>query len=180
MNIAFDMDGVLYPWHDAVYTYLRVEREDEIPEFNLLWKDPYKYVRKERWDFIATIPLLYSTILPKKEILAMLKKLDVENNTLYYVTSRDKDLERVTKKYLDDYSFPQSFNLMHTKDKERIIRNWEIDAIVEDQASNLEKFSGLCKTIGIEHPWNEEKRGYLESLGVLFIPSAEFVGEILC
>jgi len=180
MNIIFDLDGVLYPWHDAVYTYLRVEGGDSLPSFNVLWKDPYKYIKKEKWDFIATIPLLYSTILPKKEIVAMLKELDAMGHTLYYVTNREQDLERVTRKYLNDYNFPQEFNLIHTKDKDKIIRTLEIDVIVEDKVENLEKFSALCKTIGIEHPWNEEKRGYLESLGIIFIPSAEYVQEILC
>jgi uncharacterized HAD superfamily protein len=179
MNIAFDLDGVLYPWHTAAYNYLKETRKDITASFRDLWAYPYANISKEDWDYLASIPLLYSIMIPTKKILEMLSGLDKEGHTIYYITNRHGDLERITRKYLDDYNFPQAFNLIHTEDKGMVVRTLEIDIIVEDKPKNLESLVGLCRTIGIEQVWNEDKRDYLESLGVLFIPSVECLTEIL-
>jgi uncharacterized HAD superfamily protein len=179
MNIAFDLDGVLYDWHTAVYNYLKNTNKNFTASFRELWTAPYANITEKDWEYFANLPTLYAVMIPKKTILAMLNTLNDAGHTLYYITNRTDDLERVTRKYLDDYKFPQAFNLIHTDDKGMVVRTLEIDVIVEDKTENLESLAGLCRTIGIERIWNEADRPYLESLGVLFIPSAECVGEIL-
>ena len=179
MNIAFDLDGVLYPWHTAVYNHLKHTQKDFNLSFNELWTPPFSYYTEEQWKYTASIPLLYGNMIPKKEILDMLNYLDKEGHTLYYVTFRPEDVQRVTIKYLDDYKFPQSSNLIFEPDKGKAARMLEIDVFIEDKSSNLEKLVSLCRTIGIAHPWNADKQAYLESLGVLFLPSADKVKEVL-
>lgn len=179
MNIAFDLDGTLYPWHTAVYNYLRTYNGCPPPSYRDLWLDPHKYMSEEKWAYLASLPTLYSTMMPRKEILTLLRTLDEAGHTLYYITNRKPHLERVTRKYFEDYKFPQSSNLIITKDKEQEVRILEIDIIVEDRPENLEKLAGLCRTIGITQPWNEAKQEYLESLGVLFIPLVECLKDIL-
>lgn len=179
MNIGFDLDGVIYPWHTAVYNYLVENKQEPVPSFRELWLDPYSYLSEEKWDYLASLPTLYSVIMPRKSILDMLNELDKAGHTIYYITNREKDLHRITEKYLDDYKFPQASNLIMTKEKDKVVRTMELDVIVEDKPKNLEKLASLCRTIGIAHPWNEDQREYLESLGVLFVPSAESLREVL-
>jgi len=179
MNIAFDIDGVLYPWHTAVYNYLLNTK----PGFNLsyeeLWDPPFTYFNSNGAEYIASLPLLYLNIVPKRAILSMLNTLSDSGHTLYYITYRPDNVHRVTRKYLEDYKFPQYSNLTFDKDKGKMARILEIDVFIEDRPENLEQLSVLCRTIGISHPWNEGKREYLESLGVLFIPSVECLVDIL-
>jgi uncharacterized HAD superfamily protein len=179
MNIAFDLDGVLYDWHKAVELYLRTTKKDWNVSHRDLWERPHEFLTEGEWDYIASLSPLYYTEFPNPKVLDYVKYLDSEGATIYYVTNRIPDLEYVTKKYLQDYGFPQSGNLVFTKDKGQVARIHEIDVFVEDKPSNLEALSGLCRVIGIKQIWNEEKREYLESLGVLFLPSAECLKDVL-
>jgi len=180
MNIAFDLDGVIYPWHEAVHTYLRTQYGESVPAFEELWKDPYKYFSEEKWKFIATIPLLYSTRFPRPDIVLFLQELDRKGHTLYYITNRNLDLELTTLMYLNSYNFPQTNNLIHTSDKVQYIRILELDVIVDDRPELLEKFSSICTTYGVSQPYNKSKREYLESIGVIFVPAVECLRDILC
>ena len=178
-RIGMDIDGVLYPWHTAVYNYLRIYNGCPPPSYRDLWLDPHKYMSEEKWAYIASLPILYSTIFPRKGVLDLLNTQDKAGHTIYYITNRESHLERVTRKYLADHKFPQLSNLILTKDKEQEVRILEIDIFVEDRPKNLEKLAGLCRTIGIIQPWNEAKQEYLESLGVLFIPYVECLNDVL-
>jgi uncharacterized HAD superfamily protein len=180
MNIGLDLDGVIYDWHHAVYTYLVTNKKNWSVSEEELWRDPYKYLPESEWSYIALLPTLYYTIIPSEKILQTIRNLDSEKNNIYYITNRySEDVKRVTEKYLKDYSFPQAGNLIFTDDKSQMARILEIDVFVEDKPKNLESLVGLCRTIGIEQLWNEKEREYLESLGVLFIPSIECLEEIL-
>jgi uncharacterized HAD superfamily protein len=156
MNIAFDLDGVLYPWHRVIYNYIRENYKDFSATYTELWSNPYSFFTPEWWSYIASVPLMYQSAIPDKDIVDMLQKLDEEGHTIYYVTNREKELERVTRWFLETYNFPQAGNLIITKEKDHTVRTLEIDIFVEDKPTNLEMLSPLCKTLGIEHPWNEK------------------------
>lgn len=180
MNIGFDLDGVLYPWHEAVTQYLEIYKKNLNVSYKDLWSDPYKYLSEEEWDYLASIPTVYETHVPQQKALDLLNKLDKEGHSIFYITHRwSSDVMRVTERYLSKYNFPQRNNLISTKDKGQAVRSHEIDLFVEDKPETLEELSGLCKVIGISHLWNEVKRPYLESLGVLFLPSVEALGEVI-
>lgn len=180
MNIAFDLDGVLYPWHEALYNYLNLTKRSWTPTCWEFYREIDKYVSEDEVEYIRTIPTLYSCFLPSNEMLNMLKILNEAGHTIYYITSRPNDsVKTTTQIYIDKYKFPQSQNLIFSMDKTHEIRILEIDVIVEDRPENLEKFSSLCRTIGISQPWNDRKRDYLESLGVVFIPNVINLPEIL-
>ena len=124
MNIAFDLDGVLYPWHKSVYDYLTrlpnsLTRGKNYHEF---WEDPYTEITEKEWSYYASLPILYTNMIPSKPMLDMLRKLDSEGHTLYYITNRIPDLARITEQYLNNYKFPQAENLILSEDKAKEVR----------------------------------------------------------
>jgi len=156
-NIAFDLDGVLYNWHLAAHTYLRVYKgiKESFEEF---WRNPFELLSVDEIKYIATVPELYEKFIPSKDLLDMLHNLS-EEYTLYYLTNRPISVENLTSRWLKRYGFPQDDNLIFTTDKGKYIRLLEIDLIAEDGGHDGKvaiSLKGLTDVILIRRPWNEK------------------------
>jgi len=152
--IGIDLDGVLYRWHLAVYSYLK-EQGRKLPEYSEFWAQFDKILPEKEIDFLLELPLLYEKMFPEKGLVEYLWKLSNLGHTIYYITARHKEVETTTELYLERYYFPQVRNLIFSKDKDKYVRLLEIDIFVEDQYKYAEKLRNLCKVILRRQPWNE-------------------------
>jgi FMN phosphatase YigB (HAD superfamily) len=153
MILAFDLDGVLYNWHKAVYSYL-TEQGKEIPSYNELWERFDKIFTADEICFLLSLPMLYDKMFPEKGLIEYLQSLSEKGHTIYYITSRRKELEITTELYLERFKFPQTRNLIFSADKDKYARLLEIDIFVEDQYKYTEKLKNVCKVIMRRQPWN--------------------------
>jgi uncharacterized HAD superfamily protein len=157
LSIGLDLDGVLVNWHRAVYTYT-VAFNNEKRTYEQFWRE-YRTMPKSFWE-ITEWPDLYEKCMPTQDVLDTLKYLDSEGHTLYYITHRTETCRRVTEKYVNKW-FPQSMNLVLTKDKGKYVRLYKIDIFVEDRECNANELKNLCKVLFMKQPWNE---GYRDGL----------------
>lgn len=84
MNIACDLDGCLYFWHRAVYTYCVTYRNETRSYFDF-WRQ-YKSFPKEFWAITEQTDL-YDKCIPTKDVLDTLNSLDSQGHTIYYITN---------------------------------------------------------------------------------------------
>lgn len=180
MNLAFDIDGVLYPWHLAVYNFL--DSEGKLPgvSYSDFWINSDDYFTEEYWKYIVTIPTLLETILPERRILDFLEKIDSDGHSIYYITYRTGDsIERVTERYFKRYDFPQVHNLIFSKNKRDDIVNLEIDMKVDDRYSILRDLVGTCKLFTISRPWNWKHHDDFANMGITILKHVTELGEYL-
>lgn len=157
MNLGFDLDGVCYPWHSQAYSYLKLYH-GITKTYLEFWREYTKY--EELLKYVVTLPDLYEKGIPSKEVLDTLNKLDSEGHTIYYITTRPEEVTRITENFLARYNFPQDFNLVITKDKDKYARLFKLDLFVDDRIHVVEKLKTLCTVLLMNQPWNEEVEGF--------------------
>ena len=152
-NIGFDIDGVLYPWHKAVDTYLKAYCSIDVGLD--LWKNPMKYITPQFADNLCKMEDLYTKFMPDKEMLDVLWSLS-EKYGIYYITSRPDEVKTVSEMYFQKYGFPQNYNLTFTKDKPFWVKYYEIDLFVEDRDKFALELKDITNVVIVRQPWNEE------------------------
>lgn len=153
MNIAFDLDGVLYPWHESIMTHLKAFKNLDV-SFSAFWKNPHDFVSKEHLDYLLSINSIYFDSYPYAGSQEVLNKL-AEEHSIFYITSRPSDCFHATKRYLSRHGFPQVENLILSDKKAHFCRLLEIDYFFEDREEYVIMLQNLCKVILIRKPWNE-------------------------
>jgi len=153
MNIGFDLDGVLYDWHDVVYTYC-VNNEGYAGSKSEFWKDYQDFPLDRKLNFERTTTF-FSKKIPSKRVVDFLIEL-AKDNTLFYITSRKEDVKLTTELYLERYNFPDRDNLFFTDDKVTHIKLLDIEVFVDDLPSHLDSIGNSATTYLIRQPWNEE------------------------
>jgi len=154
MNVGFDLDGVLYDWHRAVYNDC-VSHEDYEGSFREFWTGYFQsFPRNKQKNFCYRDPL-YSSQIPSKKLLKFLDSVAKEHE-IFYVTARSDECYLTTKFYMERYNFPYSYNLVLAKDKATIIKLHRIDIFIDDFPSNLDEIGSSATTFLIKKPWNEE------------------------
>jgi uncharacterized HAD superfamily protein len=158
IKISFDLDGVLYPFHDIVYDYVRRIYGEGTD------LDPYSFwewfnIRSELWqsNIIRTLDI-YDKAIPSKELLNRLELLS-KHLEIFYITSRPLELQFVTRSYLDRYKFPHSYNLFFSDDKSIPVIENDIDIHVEDRIKHIDEVLPFCKVLLISQPWNRDYQG---------------------
>ena len=155
-RLGFDVDGVLYPWHEIIYNYMKYE-EKETRDFTTFWKDT---VEMDYTTGMGKFWLENSLFLTqrdiKPEILETLNYL-TEFYDIYYVTSRPKDNWSITDYWFRRNKLPQVDNLYCVDDGKlsTVLAN-EIDIYVEDRIKHVLELKNHTQIILIRQPWNEE------------------------
>jgi len=184
MNVGTDLDGVLYPWHLAVYRYLcEIGKISDVSN-NDFWSNYKLYVSEDYMEYIATLPFLYNRIIISPDIVKKLRILESLGTSIYYVTGRPLSVSFSTENFLKRYDFPQRQNLIFSKDKSSICKQMEIDFFVEDQAEKMQSLLNNCKVYGIRQPYNIKDEERLSGLGIEFTNSCieafdKIIAEIL-
>ena len=86
VRIGLDIDGVIYPYHGAVYRYF-TEEKHYTGSYKDFWTVDWWLLSKEEQDYIVSLPFLYNAVIPSPCVMESLMKLATLGE-LYYVTSR--------------------------------------------------------------------------------------------
>ena len=162
MILGFDIDGVLYPWHEEVWKYyLRGDRE--YISFIDFWKYPGGWVAENEGSPIvealvrADLPYIsYKPPLADISIIddiARLKQID----EIWYITSRPRQLQYDTAKWLKDFEFPFADNLIMADEnggKVKVVSDKKCDLYVEDRPKYLELLPKVTSVVKMIRPYN--------------------------
>lgn len=152
--LALDCDGVLYPYHESLYTFCQYEL-NYCGTFEDFWLDYIQNASKERQDYLIGLPIPYETSVPTKEVIEFLSYAN-ENAQIYYITHRPEELERITRRYFRRYNFPQQDNLFITGDKVTACRYLGVTHFVDDFVKHVKAVSAVADAYLMAKPWNKE------------------------
>lgn len=155
--LGFDLDGVLYPWHDAVYTYHQYMC-GYCKSFTEFWDELATWT-KEKQDYIVSLPFLYETQVPSEKVISFLNYCKENADEIYYITHRPTDLERITLRYFRRYDFPYPNNLFMTGDKASTCRYVGVTHFIDDHVRHVKAVNGIANAYLIAKHWNRENRG---------------------
>lgn len=153
--LGLDLDGCLYDWHSAVYTYFQYERGYE-KDYVTFWNE-FPLLKSELQDYIVSLPFLYESVLPSKQVKEFLE-FAKDRSEIYYITKRPECVESATRRYLKKNNFPFQDNLYITGDKATTCRMFGITHFLDDFPSHLEKIKGIAECYLMAKPWNFEFR----------------------
>ncbi len=158
-RIGFDIDGVIYPWQEAV---LEKAKREGLIEVSATMGDLFGYPEEDgllfHWSkftrdrYVSDVEL-YMHPLPRKsrEVLSTLS----ENFQIFYVTARTGDLEYPTFRWAEENNLPQKENLIVSNGpKARYILENDIEVFVEDRPKYVEELSEHTSMILLTQPWN--------------------------
>jgi len=158
MNIGFDLDGVLHPWHEGVWK--RLKREGHITtSFEQFWSNWIEWKENNKILFMNMVndPLMYSSQAPYYGADKMLHELKDVGHIIWYVTQRPSHLDYTTKHWVKRWRLPYPENLIRVeKSKKIVVVAKEIDLFVEDAARHAEELDGFTKVILVKRPYNKE------------------------
>jgi len=159
MNLGFDIDGVLYPWHEKVWRDM-IFREHISSSFDKFWdKEWLEMKENNRTLFMNYVndPLMYSSSPPYYTVDYLLDVWKKDGHKIWYITQRPDHLDYVTKAWIKRWRFPYQENLIRVKESKRraIVEN-EIDLFVEDAIRHAEDLDGFTKVILVKRPYNKE------------------------
>lgn len=164
-KIGVDIDGVIYDWHGVVYRHF-VEEKNFAGSFQDFWGGYFHTLSEDYQEYLTTIPTYYEETTPIFGAINFLHWLN-KNYTIYYISSRPKEVERVTEKYFKRLNIPQGSNLYLTNNKEFYIRLFQLDYHVDDSPKVIDCCKNLTCLIVKTTPWNLQ---YMD--GSLFFSSS--------
>lgn len=152
--VGFDLDGVLYEWHEAVYDYFKMFREYK-DSYTTFWRNYRTILTNEDWGTITEISPLYGCKNPPTGCQDFLSKV-ADKYEIYYITFRPKSAELTTENYLKRFDFPFRENLIFTPDKANHARLLKLKYFTEDRQDYIEPLSKVTNVILRARPWNED------------------------
>lgn len=154
-TLGFDLDGVIYPWHDAVYNYVTTHM-GVTETFENFWTEfDANYTDIWRQNILDTLHL-YANIVPKPRHLLLLHELS-KRYRIIYITARDEiKLGWVTHNYLKRYNYPNYEEVYFSKFKRPIIIEQEVDFFVEDKKSHVQELIGFTDLILMKTIYNKD------------------------
>lgn len=152
--LGLDLDGVIYPWHEAVLTYYEMY-EGYTGSYTEFWGEFYKQITPSKWEYLTGIDYFYSCKIPGADTMEFLRKV-AEHFEIYYITSRPAEVALTTEQYLRRFDFPFCSNLIITEDKSRFARLYGLRYFIDDQPKNLEPLSKVTEVAMMSQPYNRD------------------------
>jgi uncharacterized HAD superfamily protein len=156
MKIGFDIDGVVYDWHRALYPTL-VHNHHTEKCFDLFWRDQVNgngEIDPDTWLYLRHDESFYSN--PPIPFVAQYLQWLNQDHELWFVTQRPPSLEEFTKQWFVYHSIPFA-HITCVIDKKNLVK--DLEWFVEDNPHNVVKLSVVTRMIVIKKPWNEHLRG---------------------
>lgn len=162
MRVGIDLDGVCYPFEEALRQYLfRIEKRTwkSMPEptcwhFYEEWGlseyqfNDYCHRAANEWG-------LFERAKPYPGVVDAIRRIKDAGNTVHIVTAREYgrpgDSERQTCRWLRGWEIPYD-TLTFSRDKTVVRTDWYID----DKPSNVDSFHHtLTRAFLMDQPWNQ-------------------------
>lgn len=151
-TIGLDIDGVVYNYHEALYSYFRTEKNYD-KGYAEFWLKYIPSLSGDVQDYFISIPMIYEMIAPRTDILKILEKI-ANKAEIFYITSRSTDLALVTERYFRKGRFPYNHNLVFTNKKDIACLRNGITDFVDDFVSHFVSCSRVCNSYLMNKPWN--------------------------
>jgi FMN phosphatase YigB (HAD superfamily) len=158
MNLGFDLDGVLYPWHEKVWKELtNMDKIDTT--FDGYWSN-YKEWRTEGnnetlFMNLVNDPLMYSSQAPYFGVRSFLKSLEIEGHDIWYITQRPRHVDFTTRAWVKHWRLAYPENVIRVETSKRLpVIEKEIDLFVDDAIRHAEDLKDYTKVILRNRPWN--------------------------
>lgn len=156
MNIGLDLDGVVYDFHSAMYTYGTVYEGFE-GTFTEFWLEYFPSLSKEDQAYLISLEHLYMTRPLSDKMKKVLNDL-ASLGTIYYITARDESLSLVSEKFLKKNKVPFKDNLIMTKDKASYAKLLKLDFFVDDFTKYVKEVRKPTLSFLMAKPWNRDAR----------------------
>lgn len=152
VRVSLDLDGCIYPWQEVAYEH-ECNFRDIGESYEEFWSTVNEKYSPLYLHNLTRIPVLYDKrdILPG--VLETLEQL-AGRYELYYITSRPKEAELVTERWIRKNKLPYGQNLIMTYNKPLVVAELEIDFHVDDLPSNLLALKGFTDLFMVKQPWN--------------------------
>lgn len=163
MILGFDLDGVLYSWHEEIWKWYN--RRNEHVSYYEFWRWPNGWVARNEGSSI--VKTMVNETLPYVSAKASKADVSVVNDIaekfadkIYYITSRPERLHYDTAKWLKDSGFPFVDNLIMADGnggKVKVVKDVGCDYYVEDRPKYLEILPEVTKVFRMVTPYNTYK-----------------------
>lgn len=158
MNIGIDIDGPVYPWHYSLYRHF-CEEKGFVGTQAEFWKH-FDTFDIDKQIYYVSLPFLYSDTSIRKDAKEALPLL-AELGTIFYLTSRDDSLDRITEKFFYENNLPFKENLIYSEDKANHIKLNKIEFFVDDLPHNIDSTKMFTNAFLFEAIHNKDQReGY--------------------
>jgi uncharacterized HAD superfamily protein len=166
-RLGFDLDGVLYPWHEVIYNYMKYEHKMET-SYADFWKDVTNGMIMDWKNGMGKFWLENNLFLVQRDIkpayLDLIYQLS-EHYDIYYITSRVKTGHNATKYWFKRNKIPFIDNLYFASgEKLPLLLQHEIDIFVEDRVLHILELRNHTRAIMVRQPWNEELWDEVETI----------------
>jgi hypothetical protein len=155
-GLMLDLDGVVYPWHYAIYNELCINWGLACT-YDYFWTVKYKEYSPFWWENTIRIEPPYTTQVPRKEDLELIKDLS-SCYSIHYISARPKEVEFTTRHFLKRYEFPSYENIYFTHNKGVYCNSLGVTVSVEDQVKHIRDLQANGITVyGVRQPYNKEE-----------------------
>lgn len=160
-RLGFDLDGVLYDWHEGVLDYFKdmgqVSPMTTVADLFAFPEEDGIIHHWSKWikDYITHLPEFFEApIDPRK--LDIVRELGREYE-IAYITARVPELEYFTKRWIVRNGLPQPENTYVTNGSKRnIVDGLELDYMIEDRPKYAVELADITTVILLTRPWNEK------------------------
>ena len=112
-RIGFDIDGVLYPWHELIHEYFRYFHNTK-QSYDDFWIEAEQSTDPDTETIMKSMALMldvYEKRVVDGDIVKTLDKLDKEYD-IFYITNRPDDAKFVTRQWFSRSKLPAQDNII--------------------------------------------------------------------
>ncbi|NOQ18316.1 MAG: hypothetical protein GQ507_03655 [Dehalococcoidales bacterium] len=159
-RIGFDIDGVLFPWHELLLENLIQSGELDVGTtlgqfFNLPDGIIHTWSNKKQKELTRN-PRHYIRPFLREGALDILEAL-ASHIEIFYITSRPSNVESPTKAWVRGMGLPYRGNVYVTNGGKRaLVEILQLDIFVEDRIKYVEELHDICAVILVTRPWNKD------------------------
>jgi len=172
-TIGFDIDGVLYKYHEAAYRHLK-HYHGVTEDYTTFWKEQVAGTGRFSetfWDNFSKIPVLYEVFIMLEENLNILSNL-AKSYEIIYVTHRPIDVKFATIEWFKYNKLPYADNIYFVEDKTIPVLRHQCKYFVDDTIKNIVELEKVTNAILMKKPWHTNEYlnyTYIENLKELEI-----------
>jgi 5'(3')-deoxyribonucleotidase len=158
--IGFDLDGVLYSFHDVFYREL-VAHDNLKMGYTEFWKAAEGLWNGDsKYHNLTRLPHLFTSAVINSDNLRTLWKLS-KMYDIIYITKRQPEIHFWTGQWLKKSGVPFYENYLLTDNKLVTVEKAKCGYYVEDRAIEAQPLSEITTVFMVRQPWNlNDRNGY--------------------
>jgi len=156
-KLGFDVDGVIYPWHEIVVKDMILTGDVPVDTtVRRFFLDIMPNLSTEIQQIIVNNSRYYIRPFLREGAKKVLNHLKSDWE-IYYITSRPYEVESATRAWFRTMGLPNKENVYVVNGGKRpMVELLDLDVFVDDRTSHVEELHDICPVILVTHPWNED------------------------